>query len=244
LRREEVASTTAEGFMKLFKDSTGWEAARRSVRHTATVLAASQVHAGAAKGVKALLERWAQIEAERREAEDGVVDANALVAWIDRQVLDPAVQELASLLLHEAKQNRKDATFKKYFAEAPGEVIRLGLESEIERTKKFFHVADEVTPSKAVKAVLAKLHAAHAKGSAALQARKDATDAVARVALKCQTWREDANAARRSVETELDAYANEHKLDRDYANTFFPDPPSSKKKPAAPAPATPAGVAG
>ena len=55
------------------------------------------------------------------------------------------------------------------------------------------------------------------------------------------TWKEDANGARRSLETMLDGHANESGLARDYASVFFPDPPATKaaKKPGDAAPATP-----
>jgi hypothetical protein len=58
------------------------------VRHTAATLTASEVHLAAAKPLKELLTRWNETDQERRDADDKLVDANALVAWIDVRVVD------------------------------------------------------------------------------------------------------------------------------------------------------------
>ena len=129
--------------MRLFNDTTGWEAARKSVRHTATTLTASAIHAAGAKAASQLLARWNALDQERRDADDALVDANALVARTDTQELDPLVEESAALLLHEAGQDRKHPAFSRYFSAPPNDIIRVGLESELARTQKFFHVAEE-----------------------------------------------------------------------------------------------------
>jgi hypothetical protein len=208
--------------LTLFTDKTPWENVRKDVRHTAATLTASEAHLALAKPVKQLLTRWNETDQERRDADDKLVDANALVAWIDVRVLDSLVTELASLLLHEARQDRSDPKFKRFFPEPPNEVVRMGLENEIKRTKAFFSVAEEVSTSKEGKAILAKIVAAHKQGEAALTAREEATLHVARISLRIQTWKEDANGVRRSVENKLDAHANEHGLPRDYSDAFFP----------------------
>jgi hypothetical protein len=190
--------------------------------------------------LKELLSRWNDTDQERRDADDKLVDANALVSWIDVQVLDPLVIELASLLLHEAKQDRAHPTFKRFFPEAPNEIVRMGLESEIKRTKAFFAVAEENPPSKEAKALLTKIAAAHKQGEAALKAREEATVQIARISLRVQTWKEDANGLRRGVENLLDSHATAHNLPRDYSSPFFPATRSAKKGgAAAPTPAPP-----
>jgi hypothetical protein len=231
--------------LTLFTDKTPWENGRKDVRHTAATLIASEVHIALAKPVKHLLTRWNEIDQERRDADDKLVDANALVAWIDVRVLDPLVTELASLLLHEAKQDRSDPKFKRFFPEPPNEVVRLGLESEIQRTKAFFNVAEEVPTSPEAKAILAKIAAAHQQGDTALKTREEATLHVARISLRIQTWKEDANGVRRSVKTNLDAYANDNGLPRDHGDAFFPAARAAKnsagKASGSPAPAAPSG---
>lgn len=218
--------------LTLFTDKTPWENVRKDARHTSSTLTASEVHLAAAKPVKELLIRWNETDQGRRDADDKLVDANALVAWIDGRVLDPLVTEFASLLLHEAKQNRLDPRFRRFFPEPPNEVVRMGLESEIKRTKVFFGVAEEVPISQEGKAILARIADAHKQGEAALAAREEATLHVARISLRIQTWKEDANGVRRSVKTHLDAYANENGLPRDYSDAFFPAPRAAKSEPA------------
>lgn len=228
--------------LTLFTDKTSWENARKDVRHTAATLSASEVHLASAKPLKALLTRWNDTDQERRDADDKLVDANALVAWIDVRLLDPLVTELGSLLLHEVKQNRSDPKFKRYFPEPPNEIVRMGLESEIRRTQAFFSVAEEVPLSNEGKALLAKIAAVHKQGEAALTAREEATLHVARISLRIQTWKEDANGVRRSVVNKLDAHANEKGLPRDYSDAFFPASRAAKPKaPSTPAPAAPTG---
>jgi hypothetical protein len=215
--------------MILFTTDTPWEAARRSVRFTASALGATTLHASMAKTPRALLKKWNEIDEARRDADDALVDANAKVAALDGD-LDDLVLDLANEILHEAKQDRSDAQYVAYFPDAPSEIARLGLESEIERTKKFFVVASEHKPSKAVAAVLAKIKDVQTRGSAALADRVEATAEVAKVSLRVQTWKEDANGARRSIDNALDEYANQNKVSRDYTDRYFPQVGRSSRR--------------
>lgn len=216
--------------LRLFTADTAWDAARRDLRFTAAALAASDDHPKLAKPARDHLKRWKDIEAARIDAEDAIVDANAVVAFADVQLLDPAVQDLANELLHEAGQDRSHPVFSAFFPEAPNDIVRMGLATEIERTKKFFNVARERKVSKAVQAVLDRIAAAHKRGEAALRQREEATLAAARVSLQIQTWKEDANGIRRSIENALDRHANDARLTRAYAASFFPAPAPVKKK--------------
>jgi hypothetical protein len=58
------------------------------------------------------------------------------------------------------------------------------------------------------------------------------------VSLRVSKWKDDANGARRSVETALDDYANKHSLGRDYASAFFPIAARAKKTKTPPPPPT------
>jgi hypothetical protein len=138
---------------RLFNDETPWEQARKEVRHTAASVSAEDDHAALAKPLREILSQWTALDQERRDTDDAMVDASAFVRRLDSK-LDRAVEKLASRLLFEVDQNREHPTFVTYFPEPPNEVIRLGLESEIERTKKFDHVAEELGASKQVRAIL------------------------------------------------------------------------------------------
>lgn len=215
--------------MRLFDEGEGWDAMRKDVRFTASALAASTEHGSLARALRALLTRWATLDAERLASEDALVDANALVATSDAR-LDRCVTRLGATLLSESEGNRDAAGFKAYFPESPTEVVRLGLESEIARTRAFFTVAEERGASRAVRAILGEIEELHTQGTAALAQRESATVELARGSLRRTSWREDANRARRSVEAALAQYATDHELPRDYPTTFFANSASSKSK--------------
>src|SRR4051794_34826878 len=121
--------------LRLFTEDTPWEVCRKDVRFTCTSLSVRAHHEALAKALRTLLSKWTTIEMERRDAEDALVDANAVVGALDEE-LDEAVFKLVSRLLVELDHDSTHPTFKAYFPEPPSEVIRLGLESEITRTKE------------------------------------------------------------------------------------------------------------
>lgn len=214
---------------RLFNDETPWEQARKDVRHTAASVAAEDDHAALAKPLRQLLTQWAAVDQERRDADDAMVDANALVRYLDVK-LDRMVEKLVSRLLFEVQQDRKHPTFMRFFPEAPSEVIRLGLESEIERTKEFDDVAKTVGASKQVLAILATIDGLRKRGIAALTEREEVAKNQGRISLRINEWKASANAARRSIENSLDAYAIGATLPRDYSDDFFPAARTSKRK--------------
>lgn len=216
--------------MRLFDEGTGWEQARKDTRYPTARLDARKQHAALAGPLRGLLDRWNAIDQERRDAEDAAVDANALVSAIDEE-LDDATGLLVARLLYEANNNHADPTFKAYFPEPPSEVIRLGLESQIERTMKLANVAEAKKASKDVWAILKSMAEIEARGTKALAARVVAYTEVSRVSLRIQTWKENANAARRGVEAALETYAVANGKPRSYADAFFPAAPRAKKKP-------------
>jgi hypothetical protein len=215
--------------LRLFNDDTSWEQARKDVRYTATSLSVRHQHDQLVKPLRTLLERWATIDHERREAEDALVDANAMVSALDEE-LDEAVFRLVSRLLFEVDHNSGHPTFKAYFPEPPSEVIHLGLESEIARTRELFPVAEEKKASPEVRAILKTIADLQTRGEEALRAREAAYVAVSRVSLHVQDWKESANAARRSVVNVLEGYAMKNHLPRGYAEGFFPVASRTTKK--------------
>ena len=215
--------------MRLFDESSGWDSMRKDLRFTASALAADDEHATLTRALRALLTRWSTLDAERLAAEDALVDANAVIATVDAR-LDRLVVRLSAVILAETGGRRDAALYKAFFPEAPTEVVRLGLESEITRTQAFFTVAQERSVSRAVRAVLTEVEAVHTAGRTALAARESATEVVARVSLRRTTWREDANRARRSVESALAQFATANELPRDYPDAFFASAPATRTK--------------
>lgn len=207
--------------MRQIEEKTGWEAARADVLFTESMLKAAQHHGKLHRAVRALVERWTDVDAARSAAEDGVVRANARVAWVDLG-LDRQVRAFANELLRDAGGNAEDKAFRAFFPEAPNEVVRLGLESEIERCARFGAVREKVALSKTAAAKLAAVEEALTAGKAAVQARRDAFTARTGASLDVASWKEAANAARESVYIQLRAWALEHGEERGYADRFFP----------------------
>lgn len=210
--------------MKTIDPKMGWDAARGEVLFTDVMLEAAAVHPKQQRAVHAIVERWTAVGAVRLAAADGVVRANAGVTWADR-VLDRAVNGFANELLRDAEGRRDDKTFRAYFPEAPNEVIRLGLESELERCAHFDVVRKKVPLSKGAAAKLAAVDKAIEAGRAALAARQSAFGARMAAGLDVTRWKEDANAVRRNVHVQLQAYALENNEEHGYADRFFPVPP-------------------
>lgn len=214
--------------LRLFTDKTPWDDVRRDVRYVAAGLTAADEHIALAKPLRTLLAQWKTIESDREDADDAMVDANAVVRRLDI-TLDRLVNDLAGQLLAECGRDTSAPGFRRFFPEAPSAVIRLGLESEIERTKKFATVAEEIGASKETKAILKRFDGIHTKGTAALKARERLAETQGRVSLRISTWKDDSNHARRSVESALEKYATDHRLPRTYADEFFPPGRSTKK---------------
>lgn len=219
--------------MRLYAPNDGLDSMRSDVRQTRAMLKASKVHLSLAKPIDKVLDRWDALDALQRAASDAVTDANALVAWLDLS-LDGATRRSVGQLLADTGNNRDHRVFKAFFPEAPGETIRQALESQLDASRHFAAAAEEVGASKAVLAVLKEIAGIDADGRAALKAREEAVLAAARASLKVATWRDDANAVRRGVETALDDHANKSGLSRDYASRFFPAARATAKKPEAP----------
>lgn len=207
--------------MKRIEEKTGWEASRGEVLFSDVVLEAAGEHPKLQRAMRAQVERWSAIDAVRRAADDGVVRANARIAWSDR-VLDRAVQRFANELLRDAGGDKDDKGFRAYFPEAPNEVVRLGLESEIARCERFGTVRKKVALSKGAAAKLGEVEAAMAAGKVALKARREAFAARTEASLDVATWKDATNAARESVYVQLRTWAIEHGEERGYAERFFP----------------------
>lgn len=207
--------------MREFDDKTSWEGGRSEVLYTFAVLEASGSHDKLKRALTLQLDRWNTIEKARRAAEDGVVTANACVAWADH-ILDATVRGFANEALHDAGGDATKRGFVAFFPEPPSEVIRMGLETEIDRCERFAVVAEKVPLSKAATAKLAAVTAAMDAGKTALARRRDAYNTQAQASLDIAGWKESANATRVSAFVQLQAWALEHEEERVYADRFFP----------------------
>ena len=215
--------------MREFSETMGFDAARDSTLYTASVLEASGVHEKAAKAMASQLTKWNAVALARSAAADSVTRANARVAWCDF-ALDKHVKRFANELLRDSNGKSDDTTFRAFFPEAPNEVIRLGLESEIEKCEAIIATAAKLKVSKSAGEALAAMKSAVAAGKKALADRKAAYAEQASVALDVAAWKQATNAARVSVHVQLQAWAVEHGEDRSYAERFFPEAPKRRAK--------------
>ncbi len=214
--------------LRMFTDETGWESSRKDVRFTNTGVRLVLAHAALVKPLAMLLADWLVIDQARREADDALVDCHAGVAtW--NVCLDSWVGKLSSRLLYECGDKPTSTTFQRYFPEVPSEVIRMGLETEIERANNFHDVAKELGASKEVTSILTEIATAQASGKTVIETRKEAAAAVGRVSLRMHIWKENANQARRGIEAALETYGVANGLERGYADNFFPAPKKAKK---------------
>jgi hypothetical protein len=201
-----------------------WEMARRGARYVVASLVADEAHARLARPLQYLLEKWSGLEQQRRDSVDSLADGEAQVHAVDR-ALDLALARLARQLETELggeSEGRAHPTFQRFFPVPPEEVIRLGLEHEIDRIVDLAKAAEDTGASAAVRAIVREVQALEAQAGKALAARERATADVARIALRIRTWLESANAAQRSVEGLLSAFATAHDLPDEWTQSFFP----------------------
>ncbi|HEX2568257.1 MAG TPA: hypothetical protein VH877_01780 [Polyangia bacterium] len=213
-------------------EDVSWEQARKELRYNASAVAAEPAHIDLAPSLRSLLTEWDVLEQARRSAEDGVVDANVGVSRASTRT-NEWIKRLAGQLRAELP-NDEHPTFRKFFATKPSELTRQSLENKLERLHKFHTVADEVTVSAAVQAILAGLSAVEADGRQALDARAAAYDEVTRVTLRMAGWKERADLSRRTLEGTLGRYAADQKLASDYTEQFFlpaPKPSAARQRP-------------
>ena len=90
--------------------------------------------------------------------------------------------------------------------------------------KDFAITAEHLSLGREAQALVTEIAGLLDDGRAALAVREAAVTAAARASLRIQGWRESANAARRSLEATLAAYAVAQALPRGYADRFFPAP--------------------
>ncbi len=215
--------------MRTFDDEISWVVVRKDLRHTRATLKASGAHAPALKAIQKLLDRWYVLNQEIIAAEDAVVDSHALVGWSD-DVLDVRVGVFARDVDHSVGGDRTHRNFVSFFPQSPGEVIRLGLESEIAQTAHFDHVARAIKLPKEAQESLRGVGEARAAGTVALHDREESVKSEALTRLRVRQVKDDANAVRRAVYNGIERHAIEHGLGGEYVGRFFLMAPNRRAK--------------
>ena len=173
--------------MRRLTEKTGLLAARQSVLFTEAALIASGIHERLARPVGQLLGKWSGVWQARRDAEDAITRANARVTWGNLR-LDGATTAFANELLRDVGGKSDDPLFRAFFPEPPNEVVKLGLESQIERCEGFAVVASKRKLTPGATRALRAVEDAMSSGREALAARKAAFVQQAQASLDAQTW--------------------------------------------------------
>lgn len=159
--------------------------------------------------------RSGQLDSWRKE-----VTAQAEVDAMDDQ-LDDFVHALDLALQSATQQNTQSPRYKRYFSEPPSSIIRLGLETEINRVRPWADsLATEAEPT--LQQLGARLKEIAANSDAALERRrKSATTRTDHRVRAITTLVDDINGARRSIYGSLVRIAAEQQLPADWPNRFF-----------------------
>lgn len=187
-----------------------------------------------AADVTALLNKWPKVNAGQLAAWRAEIVAQAAVDQAD-DVLDASVDEVDHAILH-VDRDRDSPRYRRYFTKPRNEIIRMGLESELERVRTWpASLAGE--PEKELKQLGKRLAADVKAGDAAVTQRSAAAAATADHRLrKIVAFVGEVNGARNAIYGELIKRGEKHKLGKGWAERFFRKSTASAK-PAKGAPA-------
>jgi hypothetical protein len=205
-----IQTLSTEMSIDALKDDNDYTRARMTHDRDAKDLA-PQFEALSARIKETRLGQW---DAWEREvlAQARVDAANA--------ALDEVTTDYARDLLYVVR-DRESPRFRRYFAVAPNELVRLGLQSQIEKTRTWPALLAAETDA-TLSAYAERFRAAIEEGDAALEERRNAAAARAthRVEVILPLF-DDVNAARQSLYGLLLQRGVERKRDRQWAASFF-----------------------
>jgi hypothetical protein len=196
-----------------------------------------------AKGFTDEIAAWEAVFATERRSRRAVTRADAVVAVRDER-LDAETTRFGAMALAHAGAKRASAAFRRFFPEAPNELVRKPLRKQAELTRdQLLPELDKLAadhPLAAFKHGLSSLAAAVLE---ALDARSDVKGKRAVVGNEVEEWKEGVNALRLSTYAALLNLSAEKGYRRRWADAFFkaePDEEAEAAPPAAPGPALPA----
>jgi hypothetical protein len=167
----------------------------------------------------ALVERWSAVNAGQRTAWRAEIVAQAAIDAGD-DALDDAVDDVDNELLRVVRE-RDDPRRKRYFKKARHEIVRLGLESELEEVRDWpGSLKTEREPS--LQALGARLGEDIAAGDAAVAERRRAAASTSDHRVReIVRFVDDINASRRARYGLLIQRAEERGLPPDWPGRFF-----------------------
>lgn len=179
---------------------------------------------------------WANVFQKERQARRAVTRCNAAVAVRDVQ-LDGLTTRFGGVVLVEAGQDRKSATFRRFFSVAPSEFIRQGLRKQCEATlNKVIPEIAKQPDGNPLRAYEPLLKGAVDAALAALDARSKARGEGSSASNDVNEWKEGVNRLRATTHAELLKIAANKNLGKAWADTFFRSESASEAEPDAPEP--------
>jgi hypothetical protein len=167
----------------------------------------------------ALVERWAQVNAGQRSAWRAEIVAQAGVDAED-DLIDDTIGQLDNELLRTFR-DRDAPQRKRYFRKARHEIVRLGLESQLEVVRAW-PASLKSEGEAALQALGARLEEDIARGDVAVEERQRAAAATADQRVReIVRFVDDINAARRTRYGLLIQRAEERRLPKDWPGRFF-----------------------
>lgn len=135
--------------------------------------------------------------------------------------LDDLVDEVDGVLLQAEGRDRTSARYRRYFPKAPSSVIRLGLESQLGKTRAWPESLKS-EPEPQCKTLGERMDGVVKRGDEALGKRRNAIAATADHRVReIVTLIDDVNNARLAIYGVLLQRAAEKKLPKDWAKRFF-----------------------
>lgn len=191
--------------------------------YTESRLLASRRGKRFAKVVTELIDRWETVEASQRKVRRAEVAAQARVDKADDDLDDQVYQfgETLERLDSERGNKKKSARYSRYFKQPRHEIIRMGLQTELEHVREW-PASIKNEPEKEVKAFATAFRNVIRSGDEALRDRGTASAKRADQRVReVLPFIDDVNATRLSVYGRLVDLASKKKLPRDWPNRFF-----------------------
>jgi hypothetical protein len=176
----------------------------------------------------ALVERWAAVDAGQRSAWRAEIVAQAGIDAGD-DALDDTVDEIDNELLRVVR-DRDAARRKRYFKKNRHEIVRLGLESELQEVRAW-PASLKTEPEPALQALGARLEGDIALGDTAVAERQRAAASTADHRVReIVRFVDDINASRRARYGLLIQRAEQRGLPPDWPGRFFKKSTQGPKK--------------
>jgi hypothetical protein len=188
-----------------------------------------------------MLDRWETVSAGQRTCWHHEIVAQAGVDYEDEQ-LDETVDDVDHAIIH-IDRDRESLRYRRYFPHGKAEIIRLGLETELDRVRTWpTQLGGE--SEKPLQKLGTRVATHLADGDAAVAERRDAVTATGTQRVReIVKLVEDVNGARRSLFGLLLQRGEEAKLDPSWAQGFFRKSTATVKSAKAKVAGTPEGGA-